>query len=164
MIRQGITLHRAIDGFTDLHPVWRRSTLHVASVRRRIAGIAVDVIYDHFLCRHWNRFSTTRIEDFAAMCYEGLLSRTPWMEEPARRGVRRMREQDWLTTYREREGIALAFRRMERRSPALLGLADVVDDFTAHYADLEEEFLAYYPEVVSFAARTWAELAAVRPA
>jgi len=159
MIRQGISLHRAIDAFTDTHALWRQSTLHLARERRRIAGIAVDVIYDHFLCRHWDRYSETRIEVFAAKCYEGLLSRTPWMDEPARRGVRRMRDQDWLTTYRERDGIALAFQRMERRSPALRGLADAVDDFTAHYAALEEEFLTYYPQVITFAARTWEDLA-----
>lgn len=158
MIRQGISLHRAIDGFTDSHVLWRQSTLHLARTRRRIAGIAVDVIYDHFLCRHWDRYSETRIETFAAMCYEGLLSRTPWMEETARRGVRRMRDQDWLTTYRERDGIALAFQRMERRSPALRGLEAAVEDFAAHYAALEEDFLSYYPQAITFAARTWNEL------
>ncbi len=158
MIRHGITLHRAIDGFTDSHPVWRQSTLHIAATRRRLAGIAIDVIYDHFLCRHWHRFGDEVMEDFVARCYECLLSRTSWMGEPARRGVRRMRQHDWLMTYRETEGIATTFRRMEQRSPVLTGLADASEDFRQHYTELEAEFLAYYPEVTAFARATWQTL------
>jgi len=158
MMRQGITLHRAIDAFTDRHPVWRRSCQHLAPGRRRLGGIVIDVLYDHYLCRNWARFSPEPVEAFADSCYQSLLSRTSWMEEPARRGIRRMKEQSWLSAYGETEGIALAFRRMERRSAALTGLASAMDDFTAHYAELEEEFLEFYPAAIEFAAATWSGL------
>jgi hypothetical protein len=36
MIRKGITLHRAIDAFTDAHPVWRRSCQYLQPERRRL--------------------------------------------------------------------------------------------------------------------------------
>ena len=155
MIRQGIVLHRAIDAFTDSHPVWRRSGRHLHPTRRRLAGIIIDVLYDHYLCRNWSRFSAVPLEDFAQTCYESLLSRTTWMEEPARRGIRRMKEQSWLSAYGEPDGIALAFRRMERRSPALAGLARAMDDFTAHDSALETDFLEFYPAAMEFAAGAW---------
>lgn len=158
MIRQGISLHRAIDAFTDAHPVWRQSCHHLHPSRRRLGGIVIDVIYDHYLCRNWNRFATIPLEEFAATCYESLLSRTTWMEEAARRGVRRMKSQSWLSAYGETEGIALALRRMERRSPALAGLASAMEDFTTHYDELEVEFLDFYPKLIDFSAEVWAGL------
>lgn len=163
MIRQGITLHRNIDAFTDNHPVWRRSCHCLQPAHRRLGGIIIDVLYDHYLCLHWNRYAEVALDDFARTCYESLLSRTTWMDETARRGVRRMREQGWLSAYREKDGIALAFRRMERRSPALRGLAGAMEDFTLHYHDFEEDFLEFYPSVMDFSATTWAQLASRSP-
>ncbi len=155
MIRKGITLHRAIDAFTDAHPVWRRSCQYLQPERRRLGGIIIDVLYDHYLCRHWSRFAEVPLEDFAESCYGNLLSRTSWMDESARRGVRRMKEQGWLSTYRERDGIALAFQRMEERSRALSGLARAMDDFLLHYEALDRDFLEFYPAAVEFAAKNW---------
>lgn len=45
---EGIRLHRAIDSFTDQHPVVRRSRSRLRS-RRLVSGIIVDLAYDHFL-------------------------------------------------------------------------------------------------------------------
>ncbi|RFC43873.1 MAG: Acyl carrier protein phosphodiesterase [Verrucomicrobia bacterium] len=158
MIRQGITLHRCIDAFTDAHPVWRRSCQHLQPGRRRLGGIIIDVLYDHYLCRHWEQFSDVALDEFAQTCYQSLLSRAAWMDESARRGVRRMKDQGWLSTYSERDGIALAFRRMERRSPALAGLSGAMEDFTLHYDEIERDFLEFYPAVIEFSTRNWAQL------
>ena len=44
----GIRLHRAIDNYTDKHPLFRASRARISARRRRFAGIMVDVFYDHF--------------------------------------------------------------------------------------------------------------------
>jgi acyl carrier protein phosphodiesterase len=49
-IQNGITLHRAIDTFTDAHPVFREST-KVTFRYHHYAGVIVDVFYDHFLAK-----------------------------------------------------------------------------------------------------------------
>jgi acyl carrier protein phosphodiesterase len=81
------------------------------------------------------------------------------MDESARRGVRRMKDQGWLNTYSERDGIGLAFRRMERRSPALAGLSGAMEDFTLHYDEMDRDFLEFYPTLIEFSTRNWAQLA-----
>src|ERR1700684_920830 len=48
-IRKGITLHRAIDTFTDTHPVTRRAKSYFRAVYGLYAGPLTDVAYDHFL-------------------------------------------------------------------------------------------------------------------
>jgi len=157
-IRQSIMLHRYVDGFTDSHPIWQRSAGRLVSERRRLAGIIIDVIYDHYLCLHWDEFSKVPLEEFVEFCYESLLSRMQMMEVNARRVVRRMRDHDWLASYHEIEGIELAFRRLSYRSRALEGIEHASIDFRAHYDELEADFVEYYPLLQQFAKDTWEKL------
>ncbi len=157
-IRHGITLHRRIDAFTDAHPIWQRSAARLAPERRRLAGIIVDVIYDHFLCRNWERFSAQPLEEFADFCYTSLLARAQFMSLEARQMARRMREHHWLESYRKMEGIGRAFHGLEQRSEALSGIQHANLDFEANFDPLERDFLDFYPILRDFATREWAEL------
>jgi acyl carrier protein phosphodiesterase len=56
-------LHRAIDTFTDAHPVFREST-KVTFRYHHYAGVIVDVFYDHFLAKNWNNYSDENLEEF----------------------------------------------------------------------------------------------------
>jgi acyl carrier protein phosphodiesterase len=47
-----IILHRAIDTFTDAHPVLDE-VLKLHSRYHHYAGVIVDVFYDHFLAKNW---------------------------------------------------------------------------------------------------------------
>jgi acyl carrier protein phosphodiesterase len=158
IMRRGITLHRQIDAFTDGHAVWRRSTKRFAPERRRLAGIVVDVVYDHYLCRNWEKFSEQLLEDFAEFCYSCLLSRTQFMESHPQRVVRRMREYNWLNSYREVEGIGAAFKGMSKRSPILAEIYLAMDDFRENYDALEADFLEFYPQLSAFAKDAWLKL------
>ena len=156
-MRQGIILHRQVDGYTDAHPVWQRSAGRLNAKRRRLAGIIIDVIYDHFLCRHWEDLASQPLDEFVEFCYSSLISRTQLMEQDARRAVRRMREHDWLASYQQVEGIELAFRRLSYRSRALKGIEEAAVDFKTDYEALETDFLEYYPELQGFSREAWGE-------
>ena len=47
-IQQGILLHRAIDSFTDTHPIVRKSTKRLHKKYGHYSGVIVDILYDHF--------------------------------------------------------------------------------------------------------------------
>ena len=61
-IRKGITLHRAIDTFTDTHPVTRHAKSYFRAVYGLYSGALVDVAYDHFLANDPGVFPTTDAE------------------------------------------------------------------------------------------------------
>lgn len=158
LMKQGITLHRKVDAFTDNHPVWRTSASRLHPSLRRLSGVVIDIAYDHFLCLHWDRFASTPLEDFAEHCYSCLLSRTSWMGVDARRGVRRMKEQNWIRTYGRLEGIDLALQRLSLRSPALRQLPNASPELRLHRQALEEDFLRFYPDLIQFAGDSWMEI------
>jgi acyl carrier protein phosphodiesterase len=58
-IQQGITLHRAIDSFTDSHAVTRQAKSFFRESYGLYAGPLVDVVYDHFLANDTLRFPET---------------------------------------------------------------------------------------------------------
>ena len=71
-LQKGIEAHRALDSFTDTHPVFRESTRLLASGYGKWAGVIADILYDHFLATHWPQLSETPLTTFSKECYSDL--------------------------------------------------------------------------------------------
>ncbi|MBI1396511.1 MAG: DUF479 domain-containing protein [Betaproteobacteria bacterium] len=145
-VREAIRLHRRIDTFTDSHPVVCRARARVSPARRRCAGILVDVFFDHFLARDWERHHPLALEAFAAEVYAGLLATGHPLPDRFATMVSHLVRQDWLCTYRHLPGIALTLDRMSRRAsraaPALFGAAE---ELAEHYDAFAGDFTEYFP-------------------
>ncbi len=74
-LTQGLRLHRAIDAYAETHPAFCTSRARVSAPRRRVAGIMVDMFYDHFLARGWAAWPTA--PGFAAFSGNVSLAATP---------------------------------------------------------------------------------------
>ena len=71
-VRRGIELHRQIDSFTDAHEIVLAAKRQFAPERRRFAGIALDIFYDHCLAKNWSQFSAIPLRTFTNNVYETL--------------------------------------------------------------------------------------------
>jgi acyl carrier protein phosphodiesterase len=152
-VRDAILLHRAIDRFTDAHAIPRASRTLVSPGRRRFAGILVDVFYDHFLARHWSRYSTTALEDFTQQVYATLWPQRASFPERLQRILPHMMTDDWLASYAEIGNVHLALNgiaRRFRRFPRAQVLTTAVEELEREYAGFEEHFLAFFPELMRF--------------
>ena len=54
-IAKGIELHRAIDEFTDKHPIVKLSKVRLREKYRHYAPVIVDIFYDHYLAKNWEK-------------------------------------------------------------------------------------------------------------
>ncbi len=64
-IQNGITLHRAIDEFTDAHPATKRAKEFFRPAYRLYSGAFVDIVYDHFLSLDTKEFKdSTYLQNF----------------------------------------------------------------------------------------------------
>jgi len=156
LVCAGIALHRAIDHYTDHHPLVEASRACVSPERRRFAGILVDVFYDHFLARHWPRYSPVPLERFTRHVYSVLWPQRRAFPERLQRMLPWMRAEDWLASYAEIEsvdaslrGMARRFRFPERARP----LADGVHELVAHYDTFERQFHEFFPQLEQFVAQ-----------
>src|ERR1035437_8952080 len=64
-IAKGILLHRAIDFYSDNHPVFLQSVIRLRPNYRKYAGVMVDIFYDHFLAKNWKDYSEKSLVQYA---------------------------------------------------------------------------------------------------
>ena len=164
-IRRGITLHHAIDAFTDRHPAvlasCRRLYRAGIGLPAAAAGIAVDMLYDHLLALRWPRNVPTAspgaLEAFAAGFYRVAAGESvACLPEKARRVLAKMAAEDWLTSYRELANVRLALegirRRLSPRAAEACPLALAADVFSVEPEPFEADFAAFWPELAAQAA------------
>jgi acyl carrier protein phosphodiesterase len=151
-VAAGVDLHRRIDSFADGHPVFRRSRGRVSPERRRYAGIMIDMFYDHFLARHWQRYCRQPLEDFTADIYTLLIEHHALLPPRLARILPPMQADDWLSSYRQPETIDLALNRMAQRLSRPEGLAGSAAELAQRYHEFERDFLDFFPDAQAFSA------------
>ncbi|MFC6673631.1 ACP phosphodiesterase [Marinobacterium aestuariivivens] len=147
-VEAGIRLHRRIDAYTDRHPDVLAALGLMSPVRRRFAGIIVDVAFDHFLVRHWSRYEARALPNFVAGVYRRLGDEAALMPETARLRFERMREYDWLVSYGELEVVARALDAIASRLSRRTALYGAGEEVVARYDALETCFLRFYPQLL----------------
>jgi len=172
-IRKGITLHRAIDTFTDSHPVTRHAKSYFRAVYGLYSGALIDVAYDHFLANDPVAFPAEGAEGpvgaekstggapgaiplaaFAQQTYRQLATRESLFPERFARMFPYMRDQDWLYHYRYKEGIFNSFAGVARRAAYMPPPRQACELFEAHFTDLEACYREFFPSLRDFAVRT----------
>ena len=139
-IAMGVALHRAIDSFAESHSAFCLSRTRVSAVRRRYAGVLVDVFYDHLLASNWSKLDQTPLHEFCDNVYRLINDRMLDLPLSAHAALKLMAKEDWLNSYAKIEGIADVLARMSRRArqpnPLAKGelelLADI-DGFTSDF-------------------------------
>lgn len=148
-IWQGIMEHRFIDVFTDQHPAWRASRERLQDENRRYAGIIIDVFYDFFLHKHWERFHPHQsVESFIKEVHHDLRLVRDQAPLPAAEVFDRMMRQRWLQGYGEIDGIRRTLKRVSRTSPNLALIKGLEIELEANREGLEADFLRFYPDAL----------------
>jgi acyl carrier protein phosphodiesterase len=147
VFHRGMACHRRIDAFTDAHPVVRRSVNRPGKPYRRLAPILVDVFYDHFLSVRWAQYSPMPLTQFVREAYDSFEEQRDLLPPLAGEALQRMREENWLESYRDLAGVRLTLERMSRRFRRPIDLAGGVAELERHYADFGADFDAFFPEL-----------------
>jgi len=149
-LEAGIRLHRAIDRFTDSHPLVLGALARFPRERRRYAGIILDVFFDHCLARHWQDYHPEPLSAFTGRVY-GVLRRTPDLPGRLAAIAPLMIEHDWLGSYQEFEVLGRVLQGISRRLSRPEGLQGALPELRALYPTLLEDFRAFYPQLQVFA-------------
>jgi acyl carrier protein phosphodiesterase len=152
-VADAILFHRKIDSFSDSHFITRLSRDRISPLRRRFAGIIVDVSYDHFLSRHWQQFSPVDLKFFVDRVYFVLSHNQEMLTERLRRILPHMIAENWLGGYIQLEGVGKALDRLAGRLSRGGPFKGAVAEIETHYEDLEADFLAFFPDLSTFCER-----------
>lgn len=146
-IVKGIQLHRAIDAFTDSHPVVAQSKNRLRPKYRHYAPVIVDIFYDHYLAKNWSDYSGALLPDFAEHCYSTLEQRSPMLPGEVQQMLPYMIRGNWLVGYAHTEGIHRALTGMSRRTRFDSKMDEAINELIQDYEAFGEEFAEFFPEL-----------------
>ena len=149
-IQKGIILHRAIDTFTDAHPIFRQSTKKLHEKYHHYAGVIVDVFYDHFLAKNWNTYSDENLDHFVARFYQSLHDNHINLSERTKGMMPYMIEHNWLVSYQTVEGINRILTQMDQRTKNESKMRFATNELSEFYPEFEEEFTNFFQELILF--------------
>jgi acyl carrier protein phosphodiesterase len=150
-IRQGITLHRLIDEFTDAHEATKEAKQVFRPVYRLYSGAFVDVVYDHFLANSEAEFTETSLFDFSQTVYDALDKQQQWLPEKFAMMFPYMKQHNWLFHYRSRQGTGKSLGGVVRRSLYLTESDSAFQLFEQHYQLLQDCFRHFWAFAKPFA-------------
>ncbi len=149
-VARGIALHRAIDEFTDSHPIVTVSKNRLRPTYRHYSAVIVDMFYDHLLAKNWEQYYTDFLPDFAERSYHTLEKFQHILPEGVKFMLPYMTKGNWLVNYARLEGIERALTGMARRSKHESKMELAVEDLKKNYEDFTKEFSAFYPQLQAF--------------
>lgn len=150
LTEEAIRLHRRIDAFTDSHPLVKRALGRFPAERRRYAGIALDMFFDHCLARDWDQYADVPLDLFSKMVYQ-LLQDEPTLPERLARVAPLIIVEDWLGAYKDFSMIGHGLDVISKRLTRPEVLAGVYKELTALYEPLSADFQEFYPMLWQYA-------------
>ncbi len=149
-IKKGIAHHRAIDTFTDSHPIPKIGRQRLNKTVGKYAGVALDVFYDHFLAIQWNKWNQENLLTFSDNVYSLLSTNQNSIPDSAKFMLGYMKRDNWLLNYQTIFGINRALTGLSRRTKFESNLNVATLELEKSYVDFELEFNAFFPELMDF--------------
>jgi acyl carrier protein phosphodiesterase len=149
LIRQGIEDHLKIDAFTDSHSIVRADKQRFSPPQRRFAGIVLDVLYDHYLAKHWQLYSPVALSDFSQGVYQVLRQHQAILPIKLQQALPEMIQHNWLCSYADLGTIEYVLTRMAKRFKRPTPIAASYSEILTHYHVFEQGFLAFFPDLIA---------------
>jgi len=145
----GIHMHRRIDVMTDNLPEVKTAREWFRPHTRRVAPITLDVMWDHFVSRHWAQLSPALpLSEFIRYAHSQVATILP--DSPPRFVNLNdyLWSERWMERYRDMAFIQNVLNGMASRRPRLDALRESWQDLDDHYAGLESLFWDFYPRMM----------------
>ncbi|MBP8157836.1 MAG: acyl carrier protein phosphodiesterase [Flavobacterium sp.] len=146
-IRKGILLHRSIDSFTDMHPIYRQSKHRLHQKYGHYSGVIMDIFYDHFLSKNWSKYSKVKLEDYAQDFYLLLKENYDVLTERAKGMMPYMIGRNWLVSYASVEGLEMIMFQMDYRTKHRVAMDESIVELKQFYTEFENEFTLFFEEL-----------------
>lgn len=150
-VQRGIRLHRAIDRYTDTHPLIAEAKTYFRESYGLYSGAIVDVLFDHFLATDNRIFGRQELGRFSQWVYRNLEERSDFFPDKFARMFPYMKAQDWLLNYSHKENMENSLGGLVRRARYLSESGRALAIFLTHYDALRESYEAFFPQLEQFA-------------
>ena len=145
--------HRRVDAFTDTHPAVSAFRQVLISDHGHYSRVIADMFLDHFLACRFEEYAGETLAAFLERTYATIDPHEESLPGMLRYVYPRMRDERWLESYREVEGIGFALKNMSRRFSRRPQLETAARHLHESRAELEQRFEEFFPEVMRFSGK-----------
>ena len=149
-IIKGIQLHRAIDHFTDHHPMVVQGVRRLNGEFGHYGSVIIDMYYDHFLASLWKDYHRIPLERFSLFIYEQLVPYLAIMPVRTQHMFPYMVGNNWLAAYARTEGLSRALNGMSNRSSFNSGMERATAFLLENYETFKKEFRLFMPDIIAY--------------
>jgi acyl carrier protein phosphodiesterase len=157
-ILAGINLHRAIDEFTDTHPVTKNAARCFKPDYGLYSSAFIDVAYDHFLALQLLAKGDKSFKTFCTGVYQKLGLFEKVFPEKFRGMFPYMKEHDWLYNYQFTWGIEKSFAGLVHRARYLNSSREAMVVFTENYQLLRSAYDVFFPQLTEFSLKKFTDI------
>lgn len=148
----GVKTHQKIDSYTDKHPLVHKSKFYVGE-KGLLRGVVLDLTYDYFLTKNWDKFSKIPKEEFINTFYKNANKKALELPETPKNLILNLIKNDRLNKYNSLNELYIAFERIDKRlSKRVLKKESTINYFNNvenNIENLEELFLQFFPQLKS---------------
>jgi len=150
-IRDGVLLHRAIDSFTDEHPLFKECVEIIRPSFGRYAAVLVDIFFDHLLASNFRNYSGgKRLSFFAANFYLSTLLYYRWLPEKVKSFIFHFIYTNRLGKYASIEGMMVTFQIIAHFKIESLNPYETVTFLKENKSELYKRFNPFWKELNRF--------------
>lgn len=159
-IQIGVLLHREIDTFTDMHPIFRKSKYRLVPKYNHFSGIIIDMFYDHFLAKHWSLYHHIPLNEYAKKFYETLATFENELNQKTKNILPYITKYNWLERYQYLIELQSILSQMDQRFSFPSKMNESVELLHKQYDLFEDEFFKFFRELMIFSEKKKIELEA----
>jgi acyl carrier protein phosphodiesterase len=148
-VQQGILLHRTIDSYTDNHPMTDRSVSRIRPYAGRYSPPFTDILYDHMLAIHWEKYCQESFDTFAERTYRQLEKRAAEMPAVLQERLPKMIAGQFLHGYTRREGLEWVLDRFSLRLAGNFDAQGLSRFFFEEIDAFSVDFNAFFPDLLA---------------
>jgi acyl carrier protein phosphodiesterase len=149
-IQTGIKMHRAVDDFTDHHPLVLEAKKYFSKDFGLASGILVDVFFDHLFALDWiEKTSKQDLQDFTTQIHTILVKHRVTLPERSQRFLSYMLEYNILYEYHRIEGIEQTLSGLSRRLKDRFKLWEAVPIFIEYKKKFTQKYEPFKNELIS---------------
>ena len=143
IIQNGIILHRKIDTYMDQHQSVKELKLKLYEELPKVAGVAVDLYFDHLLARNWDNHHSISYESFLNDFYRHRSDFEPYLTVEFINFIAIFRERKWLNHYPTSFGLEKSCQGVSSRISFPNKLRDAPSIFYKYEADITSVYKIY---------------------
>jgi len=148
----GMAMHKSIDCFTDQHTTFLKSKSRLRD-KGYLKSVIIDLVYDHLLTVHWQRFATTPLNDFLDDFYVSATDVLQHYPPEAKHFIETLIASDRLRKYSTLDDLEQTLLRIDHRlSDNMLQketASGYINEIRAEIQSLERDFLAFFPSLLT---------------